>query len=147
MWRSAIRSTRSGHCVASVLLDTGPLVALFKRNDAHHKRAVAWFKSHHGPLLTTQAVVTEAWHLVTASARLPLVRFVTAVCEIGGFDAGGHARIAATLTRYADLPMDYADATLVVQGELSKVVSIATIDVNDFSVYRTGNNKNFRLVF
>jgi hypothetical protein len=43
--------------------------------------------------------------------------------------------------------MDYADATLVVQGELSKVVSIATIDVNDFSVYRTGNNKNFRLVF
>jgi uncharacterized protein len=133
--------------VASVLLDTGPLVALFKRNDRHHARAVAWFKKHRGLLLTTQAVVTEAWHLVSTPARLPLVRFVTAACEILEFDADGQARIAAMLERYADLPMDYADATLFVQGELLGIGAIATIDVNDFSVYRRANGKAFKLVF
>ena len=122
-------------------------MALFKRNDTHHARAVAWFKKHRGLLLTTQAVVTEAWHLVSASARLPLVRFVTAVCEILEFDADGQARISATLERYADFPMDYADATLVVQGELLRIGAIATIDVNDFSVYRRANGKPFKLVF
>ena len=133
--------------MASVLLDTGPLVALFRRNDRHHARAIAWFQNHRGLLLTTQAVVTEAWHLVSAPVRLPLVRFVTAACEILEFDSDGQARIAATLERYADLPMDYADATLIVQGELLRIDAIATIDVNDFSVYRRANGKAFKLVF
>lgn len=131
----------------SVLLDTGPLVALFKRNDTHHARAVAWFKAHRGALLTTQAVVTEAWHLVSPSARLSMVRFTLAACEIREFDAGGQARILTTLQRYADLPMDYADATLVVLGAIEKVAAVATIDVNDFSVYRNASGKALTLVF
>ena len=133
--------------MASVLLDTGPLVALFKRNDTHHPRAVEWFKGHRGQLLTTQAVVTEAWHLLSEPARLPLVRFVTTACELHEFDARGQARIVATLERYADLRMDYADATLVVLGERLRVTSIATIDVNDFSTYRLANGKALKLVF
>ena len=43
--------------------------------------------------------------------------------------------------------MDYADATLVVQGERLGISAIATIDVNDFSVYRRANGKAFKLVF
>jgi len=133
--------------VASVLLDTGPLVALFKRNDTHHARAVAWFKGHRGPLLTTLAVVTEAWHLLSEPARLPLVRFVTAACEVHEFGTQGQARILATLERYADLRMDYADATLIVLGDMLHVMSIATIDVKDFSAYRLTNGKALKLVF
>ena len=53
----------------------------------------------------------------------------------------------ATLERYADLPMDYADATLVVLGEMLRVALIATIDVNDFSAYRQSNGKPLKLVF
>ncbi|MFM9970823.1 MAG: type II toxin-antitoxin system VapC family toxin [Burkholderiales bacterium] len=131
----------------SVLLDTGPLVALFKRNDTYHARSVAWFKSQRGPLLTTQAVLTEAWHLVSVSARIPLVRFVQATCEIVEFDTVAHARILAALERFADMEMDYADATLLVLGEIEKVTAIATIDVNDFTAYRMSNGKGFRLVF
>jgi predicted nucleic acid-binding protein len=133
--------------VASVLLDTGPLVALFKRNDTRHARAVAWFKGHRGPLLTTQAVITEAWHLLSEPARLPLVGFVTAACEVHDFGRQGQARIVATLERYADLRMDYADATLVVLGDMLHLTSIATIDVNDFSAYRLANGKALKLVF
>ena len=134
-------------CVPSVLLDTGPLVALFRRNDSHHARAVAWFKKHRGPLLTSQAVVTEAWHLVSESARLPLVRFVFATCEVCDFESSDRARILSTLERFADLSMDYADATLVVIGELHKVTRIATIDENDFTAYRLSNGASFRLEF
>ena len=130
-----------------VLVDTGPLVALFKRNDTHHARAVAWFKGHRGPLLTTLAVVTEAWHLLSEPARLPLVRFVTAACEVHEFGTQGQARILATLERYADLRMDYADATLIVLGDMLHVMSIATIDVKDFSAYRLTNGKALKLVF
>ncbi len=133
--------------MASGLLDTGPLVALFRRNDVHHARSVAWFKAHRGPLLTTQAVITEAWHLVAESARLPLVRFIVAACEVCEFDANGQARLVVALERYADLPMDYADATLVVLAELQKVRAIATIDVNDFTAYRLSTGKALRLVF
>lgn len=133
--------------MASVLLDTGPLVALFKRNDTHHQRAALWFKAHRGALLTTQAVVTEAWHLVSESARLSMVRFVLAACEIREFDAQGQARVVAMLVRYADLPMDYADATLLALGEIEKISAVATIDVNDFSVYRMANGKSLTLVF
>ena len=133
--------------MASVLLDTRPLVALFKRNDTHHKRAVAWFKAHRGTLLTTQAVVTEAWQLVSEPVRLPMLRFVMAACEIREFDARGQARVLTVFERYADLPMDYADATLLVLGEIEKTNAVATIDVNDFSVYRMANGKSVTLVF
>ena len=133
--------------MANVLLDTGPLVALFKRNDTHHARAIAWFKNQRGAILTTQAVVTEAWHLVSVPARVPLVRFVSSACDLCEFDAERQSRIVAVLERYKDLPMDYADATLLVLGEFEKVNSVATIDVNDFSVYRMANGKAMKLVF
>ncbi len=54
--------------VASVLLDTGPLVALFKRNDTFHKKSVDWFARNRAELVTTHAVLTEAWHLISPPA-------------------------------------------------------------------------------
>ena len=131
----------------NVLLDTGPLVALFKRNDLHHERAISWFKGQRGTLLTTQAVVTEAWHLVSEHVRLPLVRFVTAACVVCEFRPEDMARLVVVLERYADLPMDYADATLIVMAESQKLDSVATIDINDFSTYRLANGKALKLVF
>jgi predicted nucleic acid-binding protein len=133
--------------LASVLVDTGPLVALFKRNDSFHARAVAWFKAQRGRLVTTQAVLTEAWHLVSPPARLPLVRFVTAAFDLHPGSSELQLRVLAVLERYADLPMDYADATLVVVAETQRIAHIATIDVNDFSTYRLANGKALKLVF
>ena len=133
--------------MANVLLDTGPLVALFRRNDTHHQRAVAWFKGHRGALLTTHAVITEAWHLVSPAACLPLVRFVRDACEICEFDESGRSRVFAFLERYEDLPMDYADATLMALAEIERLSTIATIDVGDFSVYRLSNGKALKLTF
>ena len=131
----------------SVLLDTGPLVALFKQNDTHYVRAKSWFRSQRGPLLTTHAVLTEAWHLLSTPARLPMARFANVACEICEFDGDDRARILSVLERYADLPMDYADATLIVVAETRKINFVSTIDVKDFSVYRLANGRSLQLVF
>lgn len=147
MSRKSTPPTSGKHCVPSVLLDTGPIVALFKRNDSHHARAVAWFKDHRGSLLTTHAVVTEAWHLVSKPARIPLVRFIAATCDVLEFGPNGQSRIIATLERFSDLSMDYADATLVILADIQRVTKIATIDINDFTSYRLANGKSFQLAF
>ena len=76
-----------------------------------------------------------------------MVRFAMAACEIRECDAGGQARILTVLQRYADLSMDYVDATLLVLAELEKTGSIATLDVSNFSVYRRTNGKALTLVF
>lgn len=131
----------------SVLLDTGPLIALFKRNDAHHALAVDWFKRHTGRLLTTHAVITEAWHLVRDPARLPLMRFVAAACDVSDLGPDGTSRILAALERFADFPMDYADASLIVLADIERVFSVATVDLDEFSAYRTASGKTLKNTF
>lgn len=81
------------------------------------------------------------------AACLPLVRFVGDACEICEFDEAGRSRILALLERYADVPMDYADATLMALAEIEKLSAIATIDVGDFSAYRLSNGKALKLIF
>ena len=52
-----------------ILVDTGPLVALFDRKDAEHHRCVRTLKSLREPLITTIPVLTEAFHML-GPARL-----------------------------------------------------------------------------
>lgn len=133
--------------MANVLLDTGPLVALFKRNDHHHTRAVEWFKASRHRLLTTLPVVTEAWHLVSPSAQLRLTEFAGRALDV--LDLGDDAldRIHELVSKYRDRPMDFADASLVLLAERVDVFAIATIDVNGFSAFRSRSGKRFRLLF
>jgi predicted nucleic acid-binding protein len=123
------------------------LVALFRRNDADHRSAVAWFKRHSGPLLTTHAVVTEAWHLLRESTRLTLVRYVTRSCTVRDLGPEGPDKVLHALERFADTPMDYADATLVVLAEMENVFAIATLDSNEFAAYRTASGRAIKNVF
>ncbi len=120
-----------------VLVDTGALVALVRERDAYHERAVRFFGDFRaGELLTTVAVLTETLHLlpvrygplVIEFARPPLWR----VMDI----AAGLPRIAELLVKYADRPMDFADASLVWAAEQSGAREVLTTD-KDFSIYRT----------
>jgi uncharacterized protein len=133
--------------VANVILDTGPLVALFKRNDQHHARAVQWFKRNRARLLTTLPVLTEAWHLVAPSARLKLSTFCARAVAVPDLGEDAPSRIHSTLERYADGRMDFADASLVLLAEHSDTLALATIDLGDFAAFRLASGKRFRLVF
>lgn len=133
--------------MARVLLDTGPLVALFKRNDAWHRRAAGWFARNRADLVTTHAVLTEAWQLISPSARGKLMAFAAEALIVPELAADVIPRLTRLLAAYADTPMDYADATLVLLAHDLGELRIATIDLGDFSVYRTEGKKALRLVF
>lgn len=133
--------------MARVLLDTGPLVALFKRNDAWHRRAAGWFSRNRADLVTTHAVLTEAWHLISPPARGKLMAFAAAALIVPELADGTIPRLARLLATYADTPMDYADATLVLLAHDLGELRVATIDLGDFSVYRTEGRKALRVVF
>lgn len=137
--------------MASALVDTGALVAVFNRADRHHAAAKAWLAAVRGGLLTTEAVITETAYVLAASpqhqrAALRWVQRARAagLLEIEAVD--DHAAIAAILERYAGLPCDYADATLIALAEKTGVAAIATVDQRDFSVYRIHRRKRFRIL-
>jgi len=131
--------------VKRLLADTGPLVAWFNRRDGHHARANAFFASYRGLLLSTWPVVTEVCHLVPPYVALRFVRWVSG----GGLrlvDVPDERKkdVAVLIERYADHPMDVADATLVWLAEESAIYDVATVDESDFSVYRTAAGRRLR---
>jgi len=119
------------------LLDTGPLVALLNRSDRYHAWAAEQWTEADAPLLSCEAVVAEACHLLRScpgggAAVVELVR--RGAIALPFALAEESAAVARLLDRYADLPMSLADACLVRMAE-TLGCSVMTIDA-DFRVYR-----------
>lgn len=131
-----------------LLVDTGPLVALCDRRDGNHPACSRWMASFSGQMITTWAVLTEVSHLApSVAAGLSILRWV----EQGGLDVlplGNDELMLASdwMERYADRPMDLADASLVVAALKTGVTAVWTLDRSDFETYRLPNRKRFRLV-
>lgn len=131
-----------------LLVDTGPLVALADKRDKAHERCTAFLKDYRGRLMTTWAVLTEFSHLAPGvAATLPLYQWI----ERGGLELlplGRDELVGAIdwITRYADRPMDLADASLVVAALKTGSTQIWTLDRNDFETYRLPGRKHFKLV-
>jgi predicted nucleic acid-binding protein len=131
------------------LLDTGALVSLLDRSQTHHAACRRFFDGWVGPVVSTEAVVTEAIHLLAGvkGGRAACVDFVLA----GGTvlvpsTLESLARVRVLLEKYADLPMDFADATLVALAEELGASTVFTTARTDFSIYRLNNRKSFRIV-
>ncbi len=122
-----------------ILVDTGPLVALFDPQDEHHARCVRTLKSIREPIGTTVAVLTEAFHMLepasTGSDRLRefVAKGAMSVCFL---EQDSLLRAFELMELYADHPMDLADASLVVAAETLDTRTIFTIDRDDFETYR-----------
>jgi predicted nucleic acid-binding protein len=132
------------------LLDTGPLVAYLVSSEREHPRVVARLDAFTGQLVTTSAVITEAMHFV-ARARTGPALLAEFVIQSGlqVFDLSQPSDLseaARRMKKYADLPMDYADATLALLGERLKVFEILTLDRRGFSVYKTSRGKRFTIL-
>jgi predicted nucleic acid-binding protein len=142
--------------IRDVLCDSGPLAALFNSNDSYHSQALAYFKRHgaHVRLHTTWEVVSEVMYFLdfSAHAQADLLQWL----HDGA--TRDRVRIAALLTddllglatlmrKYADRPMDLADASLVWLANRVNITDIITVDGADFSVYRTDKRKAFKNVF
>jgi len=131
-----------------VLLDTGPLVSLLDRSQTHHRACVEWFDRWKGAVVSTEAVLTEATHLLSGvpGGREACVDFFLAGgATLVPSDRGSLQRCRELLRQYADVPMDFADATLVTLAEELGTRRIFTLDA-DFEVYRLPRKARFDLV-
>jgi hypothetical protein len=132
-----------------LLLDTGALVSLLDRSQTHHEVCRRFFDKWTGPVVSTEAVLTDASHLlasveggVTASVDF----FLEGGAVIVPSTPASLKRVRALLAKYADLPMDFADATLVALAEDLNSPIVFTTDRTDFTVYRLKDRKPFRIV-
>jgi predicted nucleic acid-binding protein len=122
-----------------ILVDTGPLVALFDPRDGDHQACVTQLARIAEPLCTTVPVLTEAFHLLRPGSigAQRLMDFVTAHgLNVWFLDDRCLHRAFELMVHYADHPMDLADASLVVLAETLKLRRIFTIDRDDFTTYR-----------
>lgn len=133
----------------SILIDAGPLIALFDRSDKYHLKAVHFIKDFEGELWTTWPVVTEASHMLDFSVRAQL-NLLTWI-ERGGLrliELGeSHVfRFTELMEKFDDVPMDLADASLIVASELKNYTEVASID-SDFYIYRDVRKRYLTNVF
>ena len=101
----------------SALLDAGPLIALFDNSDKHHKKVLSFFQSFTGKLYTTWPVLTETMHFLNFNPN-----------------------VQSDFLKYQNVPMDLADASLLLVSEEEGINSIVTLD-SDYIVYRSKKKK------
>ncbi len=131
--------------MTKILIDSGPLIALFNRNDNYHTASVEFIKTNRSELITTIASVTETLHLLdfNRNAQMDFLSWANAgALVIEPITRNDFLRIKALIMKYSDLPMDFADACLVFLSEKFNISEIATVD-RDFDVYRSKGKKPF----
>jgi uncharacterized protein len=125
-----------------ILIDAGPLVALVDSDDQHHARCVAALKGLREPLATVWPALFEAMYLLS---DLPLAQeAIWEMLDRGAvllfpLDSSDIPRIRELMRKYANRPMDLADAALLRVAEREGLRKIFTVDRADFSVYRLHN--------
>lgn len=132
-----------------VIIDTGPLVALFDASEPAHEACKAALRGISGPLVTTWPVLTETFYLLGdwEKGQSELWDFIMAGgLTIYSIDKTDHGRLRELMEKYGDRPMDLADATLVALAESLKAKTIFTLDKTDFSIYRPRHCKHFQII-
>lgn len=128
-----------------ILIDSGPLIALFDRNDKYHQASVEFIKKNRSELVTTLASITEVLHLLdfNRNAQIDFLNWVDAgAVTVEAITTDDFQRIRELIIKYSDLPMDFADACLVVLGEKLNISKVATID-RDFDIYKLKGKRSF----
>jgi uncharacterized protein len=122
-----------------ILVDAGPLVALVDADDQFHKKCVVTLKGLREPLVTVWPPVTEAMYLLgdLPKAQEALWEMLArGVLRLLPLDVADVPRIRELMSKYADRPMDLADAALVRVAEREGIRNFFTVDRKDFKVYR-----------
>lgn len=134
---------------ADALIDTGAILALLDRTDRWHDSCVKAFRQLRLPLLTSEAVLTEVFHLV-GDARPEMEaawKFVrSGALLLGTIENAELPHLHTLMSRYWDRPIDFADATLVYLAKRESLSVILTVDQADFATYRIEGKRKFRVL-
>jgi uncharacterized protein len=133
----------------NLVIDTGPLVALLDRSERNHAACVEVVRKWRGKLITTEAVLTETLYLLNATWQAQqncLGMFTREAILLLPTTPQSLRRVATLMKKYEDVPMDYADATLVVLCEELNSNAVFTLDRRGFSAYRMNGRKTFEVI-
>jgi predicted nucleic acid-binding protein len=133
----------------TVLIDADPLIALFDKDDRYHRRIKQFLATKRYKFVSTQAVITETTHMLdfSVNAQLDFLEWtMNRGIVLQEIHLSDFSRILALTKKYADLPMDFADATLVIAAEKTGIQEIISID-SDFDIYRLPGKVRIKNVF
>ncbi|MGH9544269.1 MAG: type II toxin-antitoxin system VapC family toxin [Terriglobales bacterium] len=131
------------------LIDTGAVLAIVEADDLWHSVCLEALQSVRIPLFTTEAVLTELFHLIGTSAHNigKAWNFVrSGALTVRPIDDSDLPMLQALMVQYRDRPMDFADATLVHLAARESLSLILTIDHDDFETYRIGGRRKFTIL-
>jgi predicted nucleic acid-binding protein len=133
--------------VKNVIVDSGFLIGLFDETDPLHSRCRGFLRNYRGRFLTTEAVITETMALLSTRQQWRCLEWLGNAAEAGLLRVDREPldfRSIEKLSRkYADQPMDFADASVVLLAMRSGIREILTADRRDFAVYRIGGRTRF----
>ncbi len=130
-------------------IDSGPLIALFDASDKYHSNAVEFLKGYSGQLYSTIPVIAEVMYILSFSikAQVNFMQWVVdGAIEMVEVDNDAFKRIIEMTKKYSDLPMDFADGSLVAICEKLRIKNVVSID-SDFYIYRTESKSAFKNIF
>jgi predicted nucleic acid-binding protein len=133
----------------AVLVDSGPLIALFDRDDSYHEKIKAFIREIPYRFVSTLAVLTEVSHMLDFSVNAQIDFFEWVMRRgviLEQIEQDDISRVISLTRKYSDLPMDFADATLVIAAEKTGLHSIISID-SDFDIYRLPGKLQIRNIF
>jgi len=122
----------------TVLIDAGPIIALFDKDDKYHKNIIDFIENKRYKFITTTAVLTEVSYMLNFNVEVQIAFFEWVMKKgviLHEIELKDIARIAELTKKYKDIPMDFADATLMVAAETRGIKKIITLD-SDFNIYR-----------
>ncbi len=130
----------------STIIDAGPVIALFDKDDQHHQVLINFMQKFEGRLISTWPVLTEVYYMLDFNKQVQH-DFLSWVSEGGievvGLEQWQLLKIREIMDKYSDMPADFADASLLVAAESRKLDSIISLD-SDFEVFRLPSGERLK---
>lgn len=130
-----------------VVVDSGPLIALFNGADRWHAPVLSWLRENPGVgLVSTWPVLTEVCALLARrlhnDAALDFLRWAErGALDIDRTELSTLPDVLAISERFADLPFDLADASVAEAAARLSIDRVLSIDA-DFDVYRSRSGRH-----
>lgn len=127
--------------MTSALIDAGPIIALFDKDDQYHQKVIEFMEAFEGRLISTWPVLTEVSYMLDFNKQTQL-DFIDWVGEGGielyNLEQWQLIKIREIVDKYSNLPADFADASLLIAAEDKNLDEIISLD-SDFNIYRLDN--------
>ena len=134
--------------MAMAMIDAGPLVAYYNAGDPWHKKVITAFEQYRGQFITTSPIVAEAMWLLKSNYHVQnelLIDLSKGLYYVEPLQRSDFACIANLNTKYADLPGDFADLSLIAIAQRLNLEDVVSLDA-DFNIYRRYKTHKFNRI-